>query len=414
MSNNNAGSQFQDTLDKIEVGLEAFEKLLAFSNGMSKVIKNYNVFDDVDESYEKEGPNIVKDFIKVGLDFVRGHPDADTKHEFNFKANTTKHIMMAVPQAAPAIDCPTEPGGQPVHMPDLNQADKSKVQESMFHLIQVDQKGSLDTFQQTPVYDTNKRPVETVKEVTEVEITKKKKKSCKKDRKQKRLLKFQETLVKTHGLPPSRLMVGKNLDSEFEQIARGEAEPASSIGHDTVMVVSPYKGPPLANDPSPPSYPVPPVLMPGQPPDQLPAVPGPGYHVPPPAPVPPDRCQVPMPGCSPSFLQVTGTPSSYNQDLMLSSNPQYNRDSTTWPVGWSEARPMMGYRWDGMPLLPSGLPIGSTSGTYNFLALSPSPQSSIGSVPLYQPQPQPPSPGGSPAYCFHCMQYGAVFTIRPV
>ena len=71
MSNNNADTQFQDTLDKIEVGLEAFKKLLAFSKGMSKKIENYDVFDDVDESYKEEGPNIVKDFIKVGLDFVR-------------------------------------------------------------------------------------------------------------------------------------------------------------------------------------------------------------------------------------------------------------------------------------------------------------------------------------------------------
>ena len=50
MSNNNADKQFQDTLDKIEVGLEAFKKLLAFSKGMSKKIENNDVFDDVDES----------------------------------------------------------------------------------------------------------------------------------------------------------------------------------------------------------------------------------------------------------------------------------------------------------------------------------------------------------------------------
>ena len=249
-------------------------------------------------------------------------------------------------------------------------------------------------------------------------------------------MKFHEKLVKTSGLPPSRLMekerldVRKSLASEFEQLAEVETGcapstgPAPGTGPPPGTGLPPGTGPP--SGPGPPlgtgpflplTAPILPVLMPGQmdvqpfhhPPTAL----GVGCHASP-APTPTDGCQVPMPGCSPSFLQVTGTPSSYNQDLMLSSNPQYNRDSTTWPVGWSEARPMMGYRWDGMPLLPSGLPIGSTSGTYNFLALSPSPQSSIGSVPLYQPQPQPPSPGGSPAYCFHCMQYGAVFTIRPV
>ena len=132
MSNNNADKQFQDTLDKIEVGLEAFEKLLAFSKGMSKKIENYDVFDDVDESYKEEGPNIVKDFIKVGLDFVRGHPDADNKSEFNMKVNDTSVTELSqfesshdtTPQVdiinAPANktaevsdDCPTEPSGQP-------------------------------------------------------------------------------------------------------------------------------------------------------------------------------------------------------------------------------------------------------------------------------------------------------------
>ena len=41
MSNMNAEAQIQDTLDKMELGLEAFEKLLGFSKGMSKVIDNY-------------------------------------------------------------------------------------------------------------------------------------------------------------------------------------------------------------------------------------------------------------------------------------------------------------------------------------------------------------------------------------
>ena len=80
-----ADTQFQDTLDNIELGLEAFEKLLAFSKGMSKVMDNYDVFEDVRKSYKEEGSNIVKDFIKMGLDFVRGHPDAD-QHKLNIRA----------------------------------------------------------------------------------------------------------------------------------------------------------------------------------------------------------------------------------------------------------------------------------------------------------------------------------------
>ena len=165
MSNNNADTQFQDTLDKIEVGLEAFEKLLAFSKGMSKKIDNYNVFDDVDESYKEEGPNIVKDFIKVGLDFVRGHPDADNKSEFYMKVNDTNVTELSqfesshdtTPQVdiinAPANktaevsdDCPTEPSGQPEV--GINMVDNSMEQDEIFHLSQVD---TMDTTHRTPL-----------------------------------------------------------------------------------------------------------------------------------------------------------------------------------------------------------------------------------------------------------------------
>ena len=53
------------------------------------MIDKYNMFEDVRKSFKKEGPNIVKDFIKVGLDFVRGHPDAD-QLEINIRAY--KHV----------------------------------------------------------------------------------------------------------------------------------------------------------------------------------------------------------------------------------------------------------------------------------------------------------------------------------
>ena len=422
MSKTNAHTQYHDTLDKIELGLEAFEKLLAFTRGMSKVIDNYDVFDDVNESYEEEGSQKVKDFIKLGLDFVRSQPDADQlDFNFNFKAvaatgsavncamsqvdslNTTAKHRESAPQtdeADPVVDCPTEPGGQPVRLVDSKQTDKYKEQEAIFHLSQVDQQDSLDFFQPTQVYNTNKTPVEAEKEGNQLVKSKKKKQNCNKDKRQRRLLKFQERLVRTHGLPPSRLMVGKNLGSEFEQIARAEAEPVSST-----------------EPSSPTSALVLPVLMPGQPgvqPLQTPDHDA-GYHAPP-APVPPDRYQVPMPGYSQSLGQVAGISSGSNHNFTLSSSPspQYILGSTSGPVGWSEARPVIGNRWEDMTLLPSGLPFGSTSGYPNLLALSPSPQSSIGFVSSYQTPPQPHSPSRSPAYCFHCMQYGAVFTINQV
>jgi hypothetical protein len=66
------------------------------------------------------------------------------------------------------------------------------------------------------------------------------KKNSKKHKRQKRLFIFHEKLVKTHGLPSSKLMVGKNLTSEFDQIAGVEAEPDSSTGHDTPSILLMY------------------------------------------------------------------------------------------------------------------------------------------------------------------------------
>ena len=37
----------------------------------------------VETSYKHEGGKIVKDFIKLGLDFVRSHPDTD-QSQLNF------------------------------------------------------------------------------------------------------------------------------------------------------------------------------------------------------------------------------------------------------------------------------------------------------------------------------------------
>ena len=84
-------------------------------------------------------------------------------------------------------------------------------------------------------------------------------------------------------------------------------------------------------------------------------------------------------------------------------------------TGWSEIRPMIGSTWDSNNFQPSGLPTWSTSGSLNSTALSPSSQPSVWNVivPQYQILPHPVPQGGSPAYCFHCMQYGAVSTIIP-
>ena len=81
---------------------------------------------------------------------------------------------------------------------------------------------------------------------------------------------------------------------------------------------------------------------------------------------------------------------------------------------WPEARPML--------VLGNNTPQSthmyceSTSGSQNQQSLSLSPQYSVGwpvGVPVYQPQLLPVQPGGRPAYCFHCLQFGTVYTINP-
>ena len=165
-----------------------------------------------------------------------------------------------------------------------------------------------------------------------------------------------------------------------------------------------------------------------------------GYHVPPasepglvlgepfkpgsstpPHPVIGDACHVPMPGYSHTLGQGTESTSGPDITSSLCSSPQFLGRPMS--VGWSEARPVPGYGWDQpavwngtMPQPSPGLSSRSTSGYLNLSSLSPTLQFSNGwstEVPTQQLQPIPVSPG-SPGFCFHCLQYGTVFTINRV
>ena len=76
MTRHEFNEQFQEALDQIETGLGAFEHLLGLSNGMSKVKQDFDVFEDVDDAYNQEDHKIYRDFIRIGLYFAKGHPDA--------------------------------------------------------------------------------------------------------------------------------------------------------------------------------------------------------------------------------------------------------------------------------------------------------------------------------------------------
>ena len=114
----------------------------------------------------------MKDFIKLGLDFVSSHPDADQQLDLNIKA---------VAATGPVLSCSTDL----VEQTDDNLADtNNKQQKRIVCLSQVDIQ-----------VDNEKTP----------KLNKKAKKKKKKKKDQERLLSFQEKL-QSSGLPPSRLM----------------------------------------------------------------------------------------------------------------------------------------------------------------------------------------------------------------
>ena len=148
--------------------------------------------DDLEAAYPKEDLAIVKDFVKWGFNFVKSYHDESSKSTEN-----------------------NENGGL------------AESEDICVELSQFDNEGQ----------DSLATPVEAEQETGTKKRTKKQQR--KKGRKE-RLLKFQEKLVKTRGLPQSRLMeqvlripptdldkVNRSLASEFEQLGRAEASPTS-------------------------------------------------------------------------------------------------------------------------------------------------------------------------------------------
>ena len=214
----------------------------------------------------------------------------------------------------------------------------------------------LSQVERTPVKE------ELVEQKVETQEKKRRKKKKKNETRQKRLLKFHEKLVQTSGLPPSRLMKErqglskKNLLSEFELL------------HERSV-------PGLDAHPSVPAPSNLPALAP-----QLTTVPPPGSYTLPPS---------------------WGSPGS--PPMICATTPTWTGCGFVGGTGWPEAGPMTP---------PNHLYYGSTSGSINPQSLSSCSPYSVG-VSVFQPNPPVP-PTGSPAYCFHCLQFGSVFTVSPV
>ena len=355
--------QYQDALDKIEVGLEGFEKLLALSRGMSKVISDYDVFEDVEETYDREDQQIWKDFIKVGMEFVSAHPDAGQLEFAVKKVVDTEYETVELSQ----VDSGHVDMGQN-EQANTNVEAKDVIKESCVfdanvQLSQVD--SPLDNQHSTPVME----------EKTVVDDNKRKRKK-KKDKRQERLLKYHEKLVKTRGLPSSRLMRNQKLTSpELPDVRKCLVSDFEQIGSEAGSVSTSSAAPVT-----------------------LPAVPEPQGYYQPPAQVCGDGTtsntySLPM-LCSISQPSVGGYQG-------LSQSPGYGVGGV--PTVWVDA---------GLGSLcgSPGLSVGSSSSLNQHQLLSPMNQPSIG---LYQPN----SPTGRlppPAFCFHCLQYGSVYTISPV
>jgi hypothetical protein len=289
----------------------------------------------------------------MGLTFVKGHPDA-------------------------------RPPEIPVTPPN------EKANQTNFHLSQVESIDSSNTLK-TPVVKKEKVEDYASKAVkTEIRTTEKKRKS--KEKRQERLLKYQEKLMKTNGLPPSRLMeeqrlgqesssvlgeFKRNLSNEFEFLA------GFRTVHDT--------GPSLPTPGITPSHgPALPVLMPGQVVHLQPLIPMPGWSE--------ARPEGGI-GGGQSFPGVNN--GSDSGLLNQPSLPSMTHSS----VGWKTSEPVLVYHQPQYLLqqIPQSTP------------MMPEPQ--YLPQPIHQfptPLPESVTPGGRPAYCFHCLQYGAVYSISPV
>ena len=210
--------------------------------------------------------------------------------------------------------------------------------------------------------------------------------SSRKAKRRKRLLKYQQKLVDTRGLPPSRLM------QQTPELSSGLENP-NLRKRNLLDSFAEY------DDATGPNHPVPVVPLPVGTPQAV---------------VQPSEMigQVYQP-----LVGGYGTSSTQSKLPMLCSiSPPWASGLGTggpvggWTTGWPEARPMMGLNFN-MPQ-SSYVYCGGNSTSMNQTSLSPSSQYMPG---CQEGMPQPPhTPGGSPAFCYHCLQYGAVYTINLV
>ena len=335
----------------------------------------YNLEKDL-EYYNNEENDAVIEIVKCGLELVRAE-QLRCGLEVDFDEQQPKSVPRQLPHE-PARDCHTEPDEDSNTVPGKTDV-KTDNDETME--IKTDTADKLSQlYSNTPMVKARKAQQKT--------------RNRGKRTRHERLLLFQEKLVKTSGLPPSRLMkqrldqiglitVKKSLAGEFEQLASlTPAHTSVSVlgvdGH--VPPLAPMPGEPVPLPPvplsglsvPPPSSPVlmpvlsdymfpPSALMPGQ---VAPTVPMPGQHYPPPILMPGQTAPLQYGFSQCQAQPQTLTSSGFNSLPTLCSSPVTFGANETNSVGVPQFPPiLLGLR---------------------------------------------------PAYCFHCLQFGSVFMINQV
>ena len=364
-------TEHQEVFDLIADGVWGLRRLLTF---MQK-FPGYNLEQDL-ECYNNEENLAVIKIVDIGLEVV-----ADEQKRCGLEVVCEKLPTLQPPESdpqqllqQPAKDCPSEPEGHSCIV--AGEADVAAFQEGKVEL-KVENKTEITN---------NKTPF--------VRKDNEKTKNRSKRKRHERLLRFQEKLVKTSGLPPSRLMkqrfdhigqitLKKSLAGEFEHLAESATNHAQVSlhemeGHGHVPPPTPVQGKQGLT---------PHVLMPGQ-------------QVLPPPPPPPELmpvqpantfpCSALMPGQSCPTVQMQG---------QQYPPPSLMPGQTASPhLEFLQSHPMsQTVTTSGFNYLPT-------------LCSSPVTFAGSGDSVIF-----PPSPLGlKPAYCFHCLQFGSVFTINQI
>ena len=367
----NAEFDMEGAFNQIELGVQAFEKLVA----CTKQFPNYDLNKNTEEMYVDKENFIYRDFIKCGVDFIKNY-------EVNFNDTEVKVKVIDLEEKLAVENGKSEPDEKR----DFSAKSKGMEEDATNHNVKEELEvigtpltSNVDHLSQVD----NRTPTAETTLNSENAVRKKKKRN--KERRQERLLKFHQKLVKTSGLPPSRLMEQKSSLDLIKRNLKDEFEHLGSTDLTSATVVS------------------------------APAVP---------LPVAPVYVQAPPPvvpsADSPPGVQSNGSSSSTHILPMLCSiTPSWTGGyvGVTSTPGWPDARPLGGL--DSNMSQSSHQYFGSSSGSPNHSSLSSSPQYGMGlPVPLlFQSQPNPAVPAppvGRPAYCFHCLQYGSVYAIYPV